>query len=67
MFADEALTAKKTPFDAKYPAASFTPEVIYADSKLILEAKTAVKKPVRKIEFDPRYPAAHFEPKVIYP
>ncbi len=43
----------------KYPAANFSPSVIYLDKDVTLSEITT--------SFDPKYPAAYFKPKVIYP
>lgn len=45
--------------DGKYPAANFSPKVIYQDES-VMEKGTA------RSEADPAYPAANFTPKVIY-
>jgi len=60
-----ASKATKTSYDAKYPAASFEPKVIYIDHKLAKASSKAFQG--EKSVFDPRYPAANFVPKVIYP
>jgi len=42
----------------KYPAANFSPSVIYLDNDVTLSETTTT--------FDPKYPAATFQPTVVY-
>jgi hypothetical protein len=60
-----SLAAAPVLADAKYPAADFSPSVIYSNPELVGKS-TASKDAAETHAPDPKYPAAYFQPSVIH-
>lgn len=51
--------------NSKYPAADFSPSVVYRDADLIAKSAGATAGATETHAADPKYPAAYFTPSVI--
>ena len=64
-----SLAAASAMADANYPAANFSPSVVYSNPELVGKATawtSATASPVAEVHAaDPKYPAAYFQPSVI--